>query len=53
MDNELNGKGRFRWANGDEYYGDWKDGCMTGKGKMSYATGELYDGDWLNNQRIG
>lgn len=30
----MSGKGIYKWANGAEYIGDWKDNKRNGKGKM-------------------
>ena len=49
----MHGKGCFKWANGDEYIGDWKLGHMHGQGKKKMANGDSYDGDWKTDRANG
>jgi hypothetical protein len=48
-----NGKGTYQFANGDKYYGQWKEGKMTGNGKYEFANGDRYNGDFVENKRDG
>ena len=52
--NCINGKGTFKWPNGDRYEGDWVNGQRTGQGKYFYNDGGgIYTGEWKNNNRHG
>lgn len=43
---ELNGEGKKRFDNNDEYEGEWKEGKMHGKGACRFANGDRYEGDY-------
>lgn len=47
------GKGKYTWANGNVYDGDWKNDKMHGKGKYTWADGNVYDGNWKNDKMDG
>lgn len=49
----MDGHGRYQFASGAVYIGDWKEGKMHGFGKMIYADGTNYDGQWENNLMHG
>lgn len=51
--NCYNGKGTYQFANGDKYYGQWKDGKMTGNGRYEFSNGDRYNGDFIENKRDG
>ena len=51
--NCYNGKGTYQFANGDKYYGQWKEGKMHGTGKYEFANGDRYNGDFHDNKRDG
>jgi 1-phosphatidylinositol-4-phosphate 5-kinase len=40
------GPGRYRWAKGFEFNGEWKAGCMHGKGTYVWPSGEKFEGEW-------
>lgn len=44
--NCLDGKGKFRFADGATYEGDFRKGKFTGRGVMHYPDGALYAGNW-------
>lgn len=47
-------KGKYTWANGLSYDGEWKNDTMHGNGKMVAVNGDLvYQGQWLNGKRQG
>ena len=44
---QMHGRGVYRYASGDVYEGDWKDGKMHGRGVYRYADGSIdHDGQW-------
>jgi hypothetical protein len=46
------GKGTYRWANGNYYEGQWKDGLKDGSGKMVYGD-SIVSGYWRENKYMG
>lgn len=46
------GKGTYKWANGDYYEGEWKNGKREGKGKMVYK-GSTDIGYWKDDKYQG
>ena len=52
--NQINGKGKFTWQNGDVYEGIMFKGKMNGWGKYTYASnGQIYIGDFVNGVKRG
>ena len=51
--NDINGKGRFEWKNGDIYEGYMKKGKMDGFGKFSFSDGKIYEGEYKNGIKQG
>ena len=49
----TNGKGRFIYANGDKYIGEFKEGKRHGRGNYHYVSGNIYKGQFNENQRHG
>lgn len=49
----MHGQGRYRWADGREYYGDWNNNRRTGFGKLTYPDGKYYEGHYLNDLKEG
>ena len=47
------GRGKYRYSNGNIYEGDWKDDLKNGKGFMLYPTGAKYHGDWVKGKKHG
>ena len=52
-DNEINGRGVFRWTNGDVYDGLMTRGKMNGLGRYTYANGQIYEGNYINGVKEG
>jgi antitoxin component YwqK of YwqJK toxin-antitoxin module len=47
-------KGKYTWANGTYYDGDWKNDHQHGKGKMVNSKGELiFEGEWVEGKMQG
>ncbi|CAD8197737.1 unnamed protein product [Paramecium octaurelia] len=53
LNGDRHGKGQYQLANGNQYYGDWKNDKRTGGGKFQYVSGESYDGEYLNGEKHG
>lgn len=41
---EPQGRGEYRWPNGDRYVGEWRSGQREGDGRCVYASGNVYEG---------
>jgi len=52
-DDKKDGKGIYKWQNGQEYDGEWKANKKHGKGTYKWKDGKEYSGDWNNNKREG
>jgi hypothetical protein len=50
---QLEGQGRMRWTNGDEYDGEFLAGLMHGKGKFISAYSGTYNGDYVRGRMEG
>jgi hypothetical protein len=51
--NCRNGKGTFRFANGDEYAGNWLNGQPNGKGTYRFSSKERYEGNFEKGKFSG
>ena len=52
--NCVNGKGTYKYENGDEYTGQWIDGNWEdGEGTYKYASGAAYTGKWKDGEKNG
>lgn len=49
----VNGKGRWLYANGDRYIGEFVNGISHGRGAYYYANGDIYKGEFTNGERHG
>ena len=47
------GKGEFKYTNGDVYNGDFRAGLKDGVGIYTYKSGETYEGDWKDDKKDG
>lgn len=47
------GYGIYRYSNGDEYHGEWKEGKRSGKGKLTMSDLSEYEGNWSNGKKNG
>ena len=48
-----NGRGLYKWNEGDSYEGQWKNGDMHGEGIYKYSDGNSYEGQFVNNDFHG
>ena len=49
-----NGRGAYRYDNGNIYVGDFVNGAQTGKGTYTWAyNGNKYEGEWKDGKRHG
>jgi hypothetical protein len=51
--NCVNGKGKYKYADGAVYEGSFVDSIRHGKGTMTWATGAIYTGDWTKGKITG
>lgn len=49
----ANGNGRFLYANGDRYLGEFKDSVSHGRGAYYFHNGDLYKGQFKKGERHG
>jgi hypothetical protein len=42
-DDKKHGKGKMKYANGNNYTGDWVDDIITGQGILIFANGDRYE----------
>jgi hypothetical protein len=48
------GKHKYKFKNGDLYFGDWQDGMMQGRGTLNISnSGVIYEGDFVANEFHG
>ena len=49
----MHGKGKFTYANGNVYEGDYHNDKRHGKGKYTLANGDVYEGNFQDDKRNG
>lgn len=47
------GRGKYLWADGRMYEGDWLQGKPSGKGKFSWPSGATYEGEFRSGRMDG
>ena len=47
------GRGKYTWANGDSYEGNWDNGEQSGRGRYRYAIDDVYEGNWAHGRKNG
>ena len=47
------GFGKFIWADGTYYEGNFENDLLSGGGSLQWRDGRSYDGEWLNNKMHG
>ena len=50
---EFNGQGTLRFANGNRYTGSFSKNRIEGQGTLRYANGDEYTGEFVDGQRHG
>lgn len=53
LNEEYNGRGQLRFAEGSIYHGYFKDGKMHGHGRMIHSEGMVYVGEWSMGTAMG
>ncbi len=53
VDNNITGKGEYKWENGDIFIGDFVNGKMHGSGIYKWPDGGEYKGEYINNIKEG
>lgn len=53
LDNNITGKGEYKWENGDIFIGDFINGKMHGRGLYKWPDGGEYEGEYINNIKEG
>ena len=51
--NKRDGKGVYKWSNGDVYDGDWKDNRPNGQGTLKTVAGMQYKGGFVDGLEDG
>ena len=49
----MQGKGIFKYANGDCYEGEFKNSKFNGKGVLTHADGTKQEGNFVDDKYIG
>ncbi|KAJ4462388.1 putative Phosphatidylinositol 4-phosphate 5-kinase 4 [Paratrimastix pyriformis] len=49
----MHGRGLYRWADGSEYTGDFREGCMHGMGIRTWPNGKRYQGQFRGDKMWG
>ncbi len=47
----MNGMGKIKFKNGEQYEGEFFENKKHGKGRYIYEEGVYYEGGWKNNVR--
>ena len=49
----INILGKYTWANGKYFEGQYENGLRNGFGKMFTGDGDTYEGNWVNDKPTG
>jgi hypothetical protein len=52
LNDKKNGNGVYKWANGNEYLGNFFDDYKHGYGEMYWPDGRFYKGLWENGKQV-
>ena len=50
---KMHGRGKYTYASGDVYEGEFKDDKRNGRGKYTYASGDVYEGEYKDGNYNG
>jgi len=50
---QMEGRGTYRYANGNVYEGEYKADQKEGRGTFRFASGNVYEGEWKAGQKEG
>lgn len=50
---KFTGNAEFKYPDGSNYQGEWKDGKKSGFGTMAFANYDIYEGDWEDDKMNG
>ena len=50
---ESHGQGTYKYKDGKQYSGGWKNGRQHGKGTVRFVNGTIYVGDFMHNKKHG
>ena len=53
MNGNKHGYGIYRWADGNVYYGEYKQNYREGQGYYKQPNGDEYCGEWKNHKKWG
>lgn len=49
----MSGEGVYRWSDGRQYKGQYKNGLKDGFGEYVWVDGRIYTGEWKDGKRHG
>lgn len=49
----MEGVGLYKWADGNEYYGEYQNNIKQGNGKFKWTNGKIYEGPFVNGKPHG
>ena len=53
QDGKRNGRGTYKFVNGNQYQGEWKNHIPNGRGTYTFANGNMYIGEYKDGKRNG
>ena len=52
FEDKKDGEGVFKWGDGREYRGQWKNGKQHGKGTLVDKDGNMTVAEWIEGKRV-